>query len=674
MKIKKDYFRPNLYPFQMKAILLFLFTSLINSAIAQDIYRPFKIDNQFILADTNGNIPIAERFDTVYNVISHKSEYIVGRKGSYGVVKEGKYVFPPEYTKIEPVYTGIAPYHAYALQQNGKNALGTVDGVILTGFAFDQIEKYEGYSSLKELVNADGGVFYLAGREEQFQLIYANRFNKSVILTKDPVDDIKHWNGFFVFRKGKQETLYHFDPVSLTLKEILPFSEQYIELRGDSYGVWNAGTKTVKMYSYEHRLLSTHEGIAAPSGMNTKHLKKEGKHPEPASNKSVPKSLDLARDREILLSGKFINVHKGFEQRHGLYSITRTQFYQAQMTITGSKGDWKVASHFYETKGADRERQKDTTFQVKADELIRKTDLMSRFVVTKKENLYGVVDSRGNELLPAKFANPEYLRSKYDEEWLLIREGKEAILLTYNPGNKALDTVYIGNADDELDIYGYFIRVKRHFSKNKTQMKLVKMKDFVRDKEARVIDNNEFFDSIVYSKKFPYFFHVFKDGKAGMLSNETTLIIPCEYDSVQVNAYYLTQMHYNKPQYTFLQPIFSAYKNGKQHIFHPVIPKYDDFAEVSKKLIPSFENGTLSAHAKISDDGLYVIENPGSLTDIYSIKGKKLTKEPILLHPVNQKMASFSDSVNGYWFVRGTDPKNKEVLVGQNGALFVLPE
>lgn len=659
----------------MKATLLFFFVVLTNSLISQeDIYRPFKIDNHFILADTNGNIPVAERFDSIYNLISHKSEYVVGKKGLYGVVKEGKYVFPLQYTSISPIYTGVSPYHSFMLEQSGKRALGTVDGTILSGFDYSDISKFEIRSPVtKELISKDGGVFFLANKGAQVQLFYVNESGKFILLTKEPVDDFHEWNGFFVFRKGKQETLYHFDPVSLTLKEILPFSEQYIELRGENYGVWDAATKTVKMYSYEHQLLSTHEGIAAPSGVNRNHLKKEEKYPEPASDHSTNKTLDIVRDREILLSGKPINVIRSFEQRNVLHSAHNTRYYLAQVTFTGSKGDWIVNSHFYETR--ERDRQKDTIFHVKADELIRKTALMSRFIVTKKGNLYGVVDSRGNELLPAKFSNPEYIRSKYDEEWLLFRESKKAILVSYNPRMKKLDTIFTGNVGDELDIYGYFIRVKQHLSKNKTQMKLVKMKDFIKDQEAPTIDNNEFFDSIVYSKSFPYFFHVYKDGKAGMLSHETTLIVPCEYDSVHVNAYYLTEVKYGNPKYTYLQPIISAFQNGKQHIFRPTPPPKDDFGKYSQKLIPSFQNGTLNASAKISDDGLYVIDNLGNnLTDIYAINGRKLTKEPIVLHPGNQRTASFSESITGYWFVRGTDQKNGEVLVGQNGAWFVLPE
>lgn len=660
----------------MKATLLFFFVVLTNSLISQeDIYRPFKIDNRFILADTNGNIPVAERFDYVYSMISHKSEYIVGAKGKYGVVREGKYVFPMQYTSVTPIYTGVSPYHSFALEQNGKLALGTVDGTILSGFDYSDISKYEIRSPVtKELISKDGGVFFLVNKGAQVQLFYVNESGKSILLTKEPVDDFHEWNGFFVFRKEKSESLYEFDPASFTLKEILPFSEQYIELRGDLYVVWNPISKTAKTYTNDHKFQSSNDIVSIPSIVTRKHLRgKEPEGPMPESSSSMPKTLDLARDREILTSGKPINVIKSFEQRYVRYTINHTRYYQAQMTVTGSKGDWQVKSDFPEELGA--ERQKDTTFHVKADELIRNTELMSRFLVTKKGNLYGAIDSRGNELLPAKFSNPEYIHGKYDEEWLLIREAKKAVLLSYNPRRKALDTIFIGNADDELDIYGYFIRVKQHLSKNKTQMKLVKMKDFVKDQEAPIIDNNEFFDSIVYSKSFPYFFHIYKDGKAGMLSNETTLIVPCEYDSVHVNAYYLTEVKYGNPKYTYLQPIISAFQNGKQHIFRPAPPPKDDFGKYSQKLIPSFQNGTLNASAKISDDGLYVIDNPGNnLTDIYAINGKKLTKEPIVLHLGNQKTASFSESITGYWFVRGTDQKNREVLVGQNGAWFVLPE
>ena len=659
----------------MKITFLFTCCILTASLSAQDKYRPFKIDDQFILADTSGNIPVAERFDKVYNLISHKSEYIVGKKGLYGVVKEGRYVFPLQYTSITPIYTGTAPYHSFALEQNGKRALGTVDGSILSGFDYNEISKYEVNSSTRELISRDGGVFFLADKGGQVQLIYVNQSGKSIFITKEPVDDMYEWNGFFVFRKGKQEALYQFDPASFDLKEIRPFSEQYIEFRGDSYIVWDPAAKTAKAYTYDHKFQSSKDIMEIPPVLSRKHLRgKEPEGPEPESSNSVRKTRDLSRDREILSSGKHINVIRSFEQRYVLHSINYTKYYLAKMTITGSKGNWEVKSHFLDEQGANK--QKDTIFHVNTDEVILKTDKMSRFLVTRKGDLYGVIDAKGNELLPAKFANPEYIRSKYDEEWLLIREAKQSTLLAYNPRMKKLDTIFTGNAADELDIYGYFIRVKEHLLKNKTQMKLVKMKDFVKDPKDQITDNNEYYDSIVYSQSFPYFFHVYKNGKAGILSNETTLVVPCEYDSVHVNAYYLTQVIYGKPKYSNLQPIISAYQNGKQHIFRPTPPPSDDYdyAKIPKKLIPSFQDGTLNASAKISDDGLYVIDNLGNnFTDIYAINGKKLTREPIVLHPENQKTASFSNSLNGYWFVRGTDQNKREVLVGQNSAWFILP-
>lgn len=662
----------------MKTTLLFLISFFAGSVIAQDIYRPFKIDNQFILADTNGNIPVAERFDSIYNMISRKSEYIVGKNGLYGVVKEGKYVFPLLYTSITPIHTGIAWYHLFALEQNGKYALGTLEGTILSGFDYSEIDKYEINSPTRELISKDSGVFFLANMGEQAQLFYVNKSGKSKLLTKEPVDDLYEWNGLFVFRKGKQETLFQFDPAAFTMTEILPFSEQYIEFRGDFYVVWNPISKTAKAYTYDHKFQSSNDIVSIPPNVSRKHLQgKEPEGPMPESVRLEPKILDISRDRELLISGawtrKPINVIKSFEQRNVLHSINYTKYYLAKMTVTGSKGNWEVKSYFLDELGANR--KKDTIFHVNTDEVILKTDKMSRFLVTKKGDLYGVIDAGGNELLPAKFANPEYIRSKYDEEWLLIRKAKQLFLLSYNPRMKKLDTIFTGNAADELDIYGYFIRVKEHLSKNKTQVKLVKMKDFVKDSKDQITDNNEYYDSIVYSQSFPYFFHVYKDGKAGMLSNETTLVVPCEYDSVHVNAYYLTQMKYGNPKYTYLQPIISAFQNGKQYIFRPTPPpKDDDYAEVPKKLIPSFQDGTLNASAEISDDGLYVIDNLGNnLTDIYAINGKKLTKKPIVLHSENQKTASFSNSLNGYWFVRGTDQNKREVLVGQNGAWFVLP-
>ncbi|WP_343636638.1 WG repeat-containing protein [Fluviicola sp.] len=646
----------------MTKALLFFGCMLSAGLFAQNHYQPFKIDNQFILADTNGNIPFSVRFDEVQDMISHKSEYIVRAKGKEGVVMNGKYVFPCEYDRVLPVY--LFRYHLFSLEKNGKKALGTTDGVIHSGFEYEDIRKYTTSESPPDYEPDYEGNFLFAEKEEQFQLFYNVESGKTVLLTKDPVDNIQDWKEFFVFRKGKQEALYHFDTKTFVLKEIIPFSNQYIQLTREVYTILDQTAKTAKTYTYEHVLTETRENVFIPAVMPKNYrLKKEREGPAPLGQPLGKQSFVLANDRENLLAGRYGNFFNAFQRPRWLdNSITRP--FQAKMSVSGAKDEWEVSSHFYE--GVSQFKQKDTLFKVEADGFIG-NDTMSSILLIRKGKYTGALDSHGNEILPAKYTELEHLYGNNNSEWLVVREANRSLLLFYNPLKKWIDTIFTGGKDDQFEFYGYFIRVKQTVSRKTTRMKLLQLKDFNLFKRLTVSDENEYFDSIVPDDKLPVFFKAFQDGKAGMLSNKGKVLIPFEYDSVTVNGYYFTEWKYGNPRYNGIQPVFSAYINGKQHVFHPTGDR------ASEHLIHTFADGSLSAAASISDDAMFAAEPAGNgLVHIYSIAtGKKLTREPVRLDPESLKKTA---SVDYYWFVSAKDQKGKDVFIGQNGAWFVLPD
>ena len=85
------------------------------------------------------------------------------------------------------------------------------------------------------------------------------------------------------------------------------------------------------------------------------------------------------------------------------------------------------------------------------------------------------------------------------------------------------------------------------------------------------------------------------------------------------------------------------------------------------------KNLSLSASKPIhiSNDGMFLIQEIGNgFVDVYTLDGKKLSKEPVRLASGRSTIAEFKDN---YWYLRATDQAEKEVLIGSNGAWFILP-
>lgn len=648
----------------MKTILALLLCLLTKGMIAQSANLLFEIDGHYIFADTSGNIAFGKCFSSINEILPGTGEYIVSTTDyKYGVVRNNQVVFPFEYDQIaglKPTYN----FHLYALGCQKKHALATADGVIHTGFDYKWINEYNlDYSSKNKGINNDG-VFFQLKNGEDIQLMYVSKANKSTFLTNGPVGKIEDSHGVFVFQKGKQQGMFEFDPTTVSMKTIHRYAEQDFDLRSPFYTVWDPKKELMKRYSYTHKLLETSKGLDLYEEIVYNGVENVEGY-DPPVEESV-QLIDLEHARSLLKRGYTDNVFKAFTRSDMAPSLVDVLLkYHAQFETSGEKGSWQVKAHFWQRM--QKRSQKDTSFQVIADELLI-PEFGTGIILTKTGKLYGAVDSRGNVIFAPQFKTLERLRGENGDDWLLEKTGKESTLYYYDPVKQKVNAIVKGEKKDEFEIHSDYLLVKRPTGKNKYDTKFVKWIPPLLGNDPVVFDRNDFYDSIIESETFSYFFNVSRDGKRGVLSSMGQPVISCKYDSIQLNAYFcpLISRYNNLPDYQILQPIFSAYLNGKQHIFHPTN------IESSSRLIHSFEDGSLNPSAKISDDGLYVIDGIGNnQVNIYSINGNKLSGEPVLLHSENKKLATLT---NGYWYLRAEDAQKKEVLIGQNGAWFELPD
>ncbi len=631
--------------------------------IAQSANLLFEIDGHYIFADTSGNVAFGKRFNTIY--IMREEEYIVSTTDyKYGVVRNNQIVFPFEYDQIsglQPTYN----FHLYVLGRQKKHALATSDGVIHTGFDYKWITEYNlDHSSKNKGINNDGAFFQLKNGEE-IQLMYVSKANKSTFLTNAPVGKIEDSHGVFMFQKGKQQGMFEFDPATASMKTIHSYAEQYFDLRSSFYTIWDTKKEVTKRYSYSHKLLETSKGLELYEELVYNGVENVEGYDLPPVEESI-QLTDLERARSMLKRGYTDHIFGAFKRLDMSPSLVDVLLkYHAQFDVSGEKGNWQVKAHFWQRM--QKRSQKDTSFQVIADELLI-PEFGTGIILTKTGKLHGAVDSRGNVIFEPRFKTLERLRGEDGDDWLLVKTGKESTLYYYDPVKQKVHVVAKGENKDEFELHSDYLLVKRPKGKNKYDTKFVKWVPPLLGNDPIIFDRNDFYDSITQSETFSYFFTISRDGKKGVLSSMGQPVITCKYDSIQLNAYFcpLISRYQNLPDYQIVQPVFSAYLNGKKHIFHPTNN------EGSGRLIHSFEDGSLNAAATISDDGLYVIDNLGNnKVEIYSIDGKKLSREPVFLHSDNKKMAAFT---NGYWYLRAEDAQKKEVLIGQNGAWFELPK
>jgi hypothetical protein len=459
--------------------------------------------------------------------------------------------------------------------------------------------------------------------------------------------------------------LYQFDKTTTSLKEIRPYSEKGIAFRYGFYGVIDRKKNEAAVYSYDHKFIRTIKGLNNfpafdPSAEEINEPVAQG----PEEEETEAPSLGQERFRMLKGSrGRTIDAFRP-EDDYIPISVNVSLDYHAEFKISGKKGDWLVDAHY---NSYVRRPQKDTVFHVFVDKLSPLKYGSSGILITQVGKLYGAVDSRGNVIFPPNFKKLELENSFEGYEWIVARDADRSTLFYYNPLSKQADVVLIGSAKDVFNIRRTFIEVKHPTGKNTYQMKLVKWSAPDPLKAFVVSDKNEFYDSIVKNKLFPFFFQTYKGGKTGFISEQMEAVIPCIYDSIELDAYYMPRIYKysDAPVYKLIQPIFSVYSNGKQQIIHPTKNP------TSKTLLHSFTDGSLNPTATISYDGLFLTDPVGEgRVEVYSIDGKKLTKEPILLAPENEKYASFTEE---YWYLRGKDTQGKEILIGQNGAWFVLP-
>ena len=648
--------------YAMKLVIILLSCIFVGKAFSQGKNLIFEIDRQYIFADTTGKVFFDQRFDGIEQVTP--TEYIVKTsKQKFGVVKGNSYIFPCEYDRIIEMKPSYG-FHLYDLKREGKNALATANGVIHTGFDYESVFEYSLHNtSQNKGINNDGFFFGLRSNNKN-QLMYVSKSNKSVLLNQEPVDGIEDAYGMFVFKKGKQEAMFEFVPETISLKTIHPYADQSFGLLYDMYVVWEQKTRLTKEYSYKHKLLRTSKTptVYENSGMESN----QEIYDDVRVGMESP-AIDLENERKRLKGGFSQNVFQAFQVKELHFSsMNEVLKFHAEFKIAGEKGDWFLETRYLHQN--KRNGLKDTILRVACDEVLM-VDFKTRLLITRKGKLYGAIDSRGNEIFAPQFLSLERLRGERGEDWLLMKDGSESTLYFYDAAYKKVHKVLIGKSKDQFEFHTDYIKVTRPEGKKKSKSKLVHWIPPVMGGKHIIFDKNEFYDSITACELFPYFLNTSKEGQKGIMNSFGTAVIPCIYDSVCLNAYFFPRMsEYSEiREYRVLQPIFSAFMNGKQQIYHPTKNEY------SSSLLRSFVGGvSLSSSAKISDDGLFVIENLGNkLVDIYSIEGEKLSREPVLLNNDNLKLASFTKN---YWYIRGKTAQNKDVLMGQNEAWFVLPD
>lgn len=644
----------------MKPIATIFFSLLSFSYFAQKANLLFEVDHDYIFADTNGKIAFDKRFDKIFEVDGKAGVYIVRSDYyKYGVVKNNAYLFPCEYTQISDIHPAFR-FYVYDLERDNGHALAASDGTLLTGFSYRQIDQYRLDRSSEDLGVDDEGAFFRMYIGPKHHLMYVSKDNKSKLLTKEPADEISDYNGLFLLKKGKLQALYEFDQESGSLKMIHPYADQSLGFNRNEYYQLDRVKQVTKVYSYDHKVLETIKGMALFQD-DKEVLEIVG--PEEAVPLGEPRIVSLDRERELLQDGIDRKVFSAFKLSEQSNSVYKGISYPARFDIRGKKKDWKVTSYY---SGTGKAMKRDTSFYVAVDELIPDT-YSSGVIITHKGKLFGAIDSRGNEIFPPKFKSLQHISSEDRFDWLVEREKSRSTLYGYDPLSKKVYPILNGRENEQYEIHQNLIRTSFPTEGIKHQERVVNWVPGNWSSDPIVTNSEELYDMTLPNKLFPYFVQTMRGTKHGVLSRNSEVVIPCIYDSVKVNAYFLPVVseYQDKPEYKIVQPIFSAYLNGKQHIFHPTENEF------STQIVHSFEAGSLNASARISEDGLYVIDTVGNnRVEIYSINGKKMTREPIVLSYYNRKMATFT---NGYWYIRGTDSQGQDVILGQNGAWFVLP-
>lgn len=639
--------------------MLFLFIVLQSFAQSKLI---LKVDDQYIFADTSGNILIDQRFDDIDLLSSNYNTYKVFKNGKKGIVRDFKILIPPIYNQIHEKFPNQTN-HAYILKLDQNYALANSMGELLSTFDYKDIwdfDIYQGGGSSKT-------VYYFFKQGTTCKLASLDEHNQFRFEIDNQDDRITSENGCVIAHKGKMAALFRIDPSTGHLIKQFDYRAVAYEFYYDHFYAVDPKANTVEQYNYQFKLVRTLKGTTKVPEPNMEYedAMEVANVQEYVVEDNFYSHIDLYIWKEEIKRGNYIHLIRDLQAvSKNDFQIKQQLQYLAEMTVSGSKGNLKC-----EVKSEYRGMYpdiKDTTFVVTYDEIKLSDQQLSTVVPVRKGKMWGVMDVKGREVLPPTFTQVSIVVSNLDNEFIEAQTKQHSYLFYHDVKANTLDTLIIGNPKDHYRVDGYQIMIDRSLKKNQQQigftrwyyvpLEIPKMKAFKKV---------TFYDSIAANSSIPSFTNCYSNGKVGLMAPDGRMVVEAFCDSLEtIMCFKVEQGRYQpfEPRYSSLQPIVLAYQAAVVRVY--AYNGYELKGEVIK--------GNTTNRFTVANDGQFLINDLGNdLFDIYSLTGKKLSKEPIQFNPSKERLAQFAKK---YWFVQVKDSNGKEVLVGQNGAWFELPE
>lgn len=645
----------------MKKSLLFLLLLLHLPVFAQRNLL-LKVDNQTIFADTNGKILVNQRFDDVDQISENYGTYKVYKNGKVGVLRDFQLIIPTNYDQIYSYHSDWTN-HAYIVKNNGAYALVNSMGKLLTDTTYNDIWEFQ----IDNQRRYSHSIYFILKQNNLRKLVRIDNENQFHYEIDASVNRITTEMGCVVAHLGKQAALYTLDQSNGALVKRFDFKEVTFEFYPTCFYMVDPKANKVEEYDYNCQLKRTLKGTTkVPENPRDYQMDQEAMEvAEAVEMRSLYNATDLLMWREEIKNGNYKHLISIFKQWDAKDFIVKQQLeYLSEVYVSGNKGALRceVKAEYRGLKNTI----KDTTFTVAYDEIKLKNDDLTTIVPVRKGKYWGAMDVKGREVVPPIYKEVNIIVSISENEFIEVQANDHAYLLYHDVKANTLDTLVVGLPNDRFRVESNKIFVDRKLKRNKYQVGLTKLYYLPLDvPEMRALRKISFYDSLSKNKVVPLFTNTYLNGKVGLFSNDHTVDIAPKYDSLNVQMYYLVEQgRYDtyKPQYNSLQPIILAYSSNTVSVY-----------SLNGDLVSgSTIKGNGSNQFKVSDDGLFLINALGDqFVDIFSMKGEKISQQPIKLKTKNGSVAQFSRK---YWFVQGKDARGKDVLVGKNGAWFELPE
>jgi len=621
-----------------------------------------KLGDEYIFADTTGNVYFDQRFDRVTRNYDIQGLYVVEQEGKMGVVFGPTFLIPCVYDDIRLKKTE-GSHFSFAARKGKFYGLINAKGEILTPFTYQVIYELNAFGSLRntnrdyyELKTPTGSIMGSINDKDQFQLEI-----------EEPADEIESESGFFILSKGSKTLLYQHDEKQNKLVKRLSFTDVKLSFFLNSFYVTYPKTGMTEEYSYACKLLKkgkTENLLLAPLEEN---IDATVGYESVVANEYVNefKEWELIDRRRSISRGYTDYLVRGFVQvEPANFQLEDQLRHISSVTFASDVSGLKcMVQYEYPTFIKDKE----LTFIVPGSHIDKvPTGYVMHFVYNKKK-LVGVMDVLGANVISPMKGKIEIIKSDQKNEFIQVETKQASYLLYHHLEKNLLDTLVVGKPKDSYSISGNVVTITRPVSKRYAQ--IGKTTWATSKREYVFIQKNNmvsWFDSVRSVPAIPSWNYAYKDQKVGLIGHEARIEVPTAYDSLHLELVYRVDLGPNpdyprQPSYHKIQPIVLAFDQDKISIYFPVNGR------MITKTLPC----STSKPIHVSYDGLFLIQELGNgFVEVYTLEGKKLSKEPVRLVSGLSTIAEFKDN---YWYLRATDQAEKEVLIGSNGAWFVLP-